>query len=150
MIKILKINELICQNFEKKTVDENGNIVWNIPTDLNEFKTLAIDTINWQVGDNVKKSLGNTQTLLSASNAKAITLLAKLISTFNPDTTVLTALELDSFNKMISLANSGYSDSELLNNSLTSVSDFIAAGSDKVARVSSAVSIDEVIAILNE
>ena len=37
MIKILKVNDEIKLNFEEKRIDENGNEVWDIPTDLEEF-----------------------------------------------------------------------------------------------------------------
>ena len=117
---------------------------------MEKFKEIAIDTINWQIGDNVKKALGNTQTNLSASNAKGITLVAKVLNGLNPALDGLTDLEKDSWNKMVALADGGYSDSELLNNSLTKVNEFIAAGTDRATRMASANSIEEVIAILNE
>jgi len=150
MIKQLKKGNNIYQNFEEKTVSEDGVETWNIPTDVEEFKALAIDTINWQIGDNVKKALGNTQTNLSASNAKGIALLAKVINAQEHDTSTLTDLELDSYNKMVALAEGGYADSQLLNASLSKVSEFIAVGTDKVSRVTSATTIDAVIDILNE
>ena len=150
MIKILKIDDLIYQNIDENATDENGEPLYDLPTDIDKFKALAIDTVNWQIGDNVTRSLGNTQTNLSASNAKAVVLLAKLIGTLNPDTTGLSQLELDSYNKMLALADNGYSDSELLNSSLAKVSEYIAAGTDRATRVSSANSIEEIIAILNE
>ena len=150
MIKTLKIDDLIYQNIDEHATDENGEPLYDLPTDIDKFKALAIDTVNWQIGDNVTRSLGNTQTNLSASNAKAVVLLAKLIGMLNPDTTGLSQLELDSYNKMLALADNGYSDSELLNSSLAKVSEYIAAGTDKVARIMAAQSIEEVIAILNE
>ena len=150
MIKILKIENKVYQNFEEKKLDEKGNEVWNIPTDLKEFRAMAVDTINWQIGDNVKKALGNTQTNLSASNAKGIVLVSKVLNTLNPNLDGLTDLEKDSWQKMVALADSGYSDSELLNNSLTKVSEYIEAGTDKIARITSANSIENIINILNE
>ena len=150
MIKILKKNNLIYQNFEEKSIDEQGNEVWNIPTDLEEFKAIAIDTISWQIGDNVKKSLGDIQTLLSASNAKAIALLAKLIKPTQAQLDNLTPLEKDSWVKLKALADNGYADSKLLNNSLTNVTTFIQKGSDKIARVVKAKTLEDVINILNE
>ena len=150
MIKMLKKNNQVFQNFEEKEVLEDGTVVWNIPTNVEEFKAMAIDTINWQIGDGVKKAVGNTNVNLSASNAKGIALLAKVVNAQSPDTSSLTELEADSYNKLISLADGGYADSELLNASLTNVSEFIAKGTDKVSSIASATAIDEVIAILNE
>ena len=141
-IKILKENGFIRKNFE-----EGG---WNVPTDLEEFKTLAVDTINWQIGDNIKKTLGNTQTNLSASNAKAIALSVKVISSLNPNLDSLTELEKDSWSKLVLLEQNGYADSQMLNTSISSVSEFIAKGTDKATRVSSATTHEEVIAVLNE
>ncbi len=150
MIKMLKKNNQVFQNFEEKEILEDGTVVWNIPTNVEEFKAMAIDTINWQIGDGVKKAVGNTNVNLSASNAKGIALLAKVVNAQSPDTSSLTELEADSYNKLISLADGGYADSELLNASLTNVSEFIARATDKVARVTQAESIDDVITILNE
>ncbi len=150
MIKILKNGDEIKTNFSEKEVLEDGTVVWNIPQNLEEFKSMAIDTINWQIGDNVKKSLGNTQTNLSASNAKAIALLAKLIKPTQTQLDSLTDLEKDSWGKLKSLADNGYADSELLNASLSSVSEFIQKGTDKIVRVTQTQNHDEVIAILNE
>ncbi len=150
MIKVLKKGNLIYQNIDEKIIDENGNEVWNIPTNVDEFKVMAIDTISWKIGDNVKKTLDNTNTKLSAANAKAIALLAKLINTLNPDTSSLTPLELDNYNKLLSLANNGYADSKLLNNSLVAVETEIAKGVDKITRIQNATTLDEIIAILNE
>jgi len=149
MIKKIKKGSEIYLNFEEKTIID-GVEFWNIPTDVEEFKAMAIDTINWQIGNNIKKAIGNTNVNLSASNSKGIALLAKVINAQNPDLTGLSDLEKDSFNKMVALGDSGYADSELLNASLSNVSSFIAAGTDKVTRVTSATTIDEVINILNE
>ena len=149
LIKKLKKDNLIYTNVEDKTV-EDGQEAWNIPQYLEEFKKLAIDTINWQIGDSVKKASGNMQTNLSASNAKAIALLAKLIEPSQEQLDKLTELEKDSWNKLDALAVGGYADSQLLNVSLASVSKFITKGTDKATRVINATTHEEVIAILNE
>ena len=150
MIKILKKDGLIYQNIEEKSVNEDGVEVFNIPTDVALFQTMAIDTINWVIGDNIKKAVGNTFTTLSASNSKAIALLAKIVNGLAPDTSSLTTLEADNFTKLVALGDGGYGDSELLNASLTAVDTEIAAGTDKITRITNATTIDEVIAILNE
>lgn len=144
MIKEIKIGNLVYNNISKESED---NL---LPTDLEEFKKVAIDTINWQIGNGVKRAVGNTDVNLSAANAKAIVLLTKVMNTLNPSLDGLSNLEKDSYDKMTTLAGGGYADSELLNGSLGSVSELIAKSSDKVARVTSSTSIDEVITILNE
>jgi len=142
IIKLIKLNENIYQGL--------GLDSEFLPKNLEEFKTIAIDTVNWQIGDSVKKALGNTHTNLSASNAKAVALLAKVVASLNPTLNGLTELETDSYSKMVALADGGYADSELLNSSLSNVTEFIAKGTDKATRVGAAQSIDEVVAILNE
>ena len=149
-IRILKIGKEVRRDFSDKAIDKEGNELWNIPQDLEEFRKLAINTINWQIGDSVKKASGNTQTNLSASNAKAIALIAKLIEPSQEQLDSLTELEKDNWSKLDALANNGYADSQLLNVSLSSVSEFIAKGTDKATRVASATTHEEVIAILNE
>ncbi len=147
-IKELKIGKQII-GIEPKTIDKNGNEVWNIPQDLGEFKTLAIDTCNWKIGQIVKNAVGGKQVDLSASNSKAISLLAKVVNTLNPDINFLTDLEKSAFEKLNTLANAGYSDSNLLNTSLDTVLNTIPTYTDKIARITSVASHDHVIGILN-
>jgi len=132
-----------------KTLDENGNEIWNIPQDLEEFKALAIDTCNWKIGQIVKNAVGGKQVDLSASNSKAISLLAKVVNILNPDTSSLTDLEKSAFEKLNTLANAGYSDSNLLNTSLDTVLNTIPIYTDKIVKITSATTHDEVIGILN-
>ena len=153
MIKMLKKGNDIYLNFEENS--EDGVEICNIPQDLEEFKVMAIDTINWQIGDSVKKASGGTQTNLSASNAKAIVLNSKKIDLILKHLDLeldnsFSDLEKDSSNKMVALGNNGYADSQLLNVSLSSVSKFITKGTDKATRVINATTHEEVIAILNE
>jgi len=66
MIRILKIGEVIYENFEEKTYvavdfDEEGNPtkfqeVWTIPTDLEALKSVAIDTIKWLANVELRKT----------------------------------------------------------------------------------------------
>jgi hypothetical protein len=76
--------------------------------------------------------------------------LSKIINAQNFDMSCLSELERDSFKKMITLSENNYADSELLNTLLSSVSDFVAAGSDNISKVMKATTIDEIIEILNE
>ena len=149
MIKIIKIGDNIYQNYEEKTINENGQEVWNIPTDLTKLKAIATDTINWVAGDRVKKVVQNNITLLNASNSKAIVLLVKVINSLNPDLSKLTTNEKDAFDKMVTLGDNGYADSKLLNAMIDSVTNNITSLSQKIADVENATTIDEVISILN-
>ena len=148
MIKLVKIDDLIYQGFQEKSFDENGNEVWNIPTDVEEFRKITIDTINWWVGDKVKKQTGDFAKM-SAANSKAIVLLTKLLATLNPDTSKLTDLEKSVWDKLTAFADNGYADSELLNNSLSAVSDYVVKGGDLIDKALKATTIDELIGILN-
>ena len=150
MIKVIKLGDSIYQNYEEKTINDNGQEVWNIPTDLTKLKTIATDTIDWVAGDRVKKAVQNNLTLLNASNSKAIVLLVKVINSLNPDTSNLTTNEKDAFDKMTTLANNGYTDSKLLNAVIDSVMNNVTSLSQKIADVQNANSIDEIIKILNE
>jgi len=149
MIKIIKLGGSIYQNYEEKTINENGQEVWNIPTDLTKLKAIATDTINWVAGDRVKKVVQNNLTLLNASNSKAIVLLGKIINSLNLDLSNLSDNEKNAFNKMITLANGGYADSKLLNNMLDSVINNVINISQKIVDVENAKSINKVIDILN-
>jgi len=149
MIKIIKIGEFIYQGFNEKIIDEKGNVKWNIPTDIEEFRKIVIDTINWKVGDDVNKATGNFAKL-SAANSKAIIIILKLLNTLNPDVSVLSDLEKSAYNKMLKLVNNGYGNSELLNNSLDAVINGITKGQDLINEALNAKTIDELIGILNK
>jgi len=149
IIKELKIDNKILQvDIDEK--DEFGNYSFADLRDINILKEKAIDTITWKIGDRVKKSTGKLAVNLSAANAKAVALLAKFITPTQEQLDSLTELEKDSWEKIKNLADNGYADSQLLNNSLTAVTENIQKGTDKIARISRAKSIDEIIQILNE
>ena len=120
MIKYIKQGNLIYQNIEPFYLDENGNKVWNIPDDPERLKSCLEDTLGWLVAQKI------TKTLISADKEKAATtkgivLLAKIISTLNPDTSSLTENERQAYNLLLQLANVGYSDSDLLQISTNSL-----------------------------
>ena len=148
MIKIIKIGDLVYQGFSEKTIGTNNNIKWNIPTDVDKFREIVIDTINWVVGQNIQNVMSSF-TALSAANSKAIALIIKLLNTLKPDTSKLTKLESDAYNKILTLANNGYSDSQLLNNSLDAVMNNVQTGSKLIAQATKATTIDELIKVLN-
>ncbi len=149
MIKLIKIGDLIYQGFQEKSIDENGNEIWNIPTDVEAFRKITINTINWWAGDKVKKQTGDF-TKMSTANSKAIVLIGKLLATLNPDDSKLTDLEKSAWDKLNTFATNGYADSELLNNSLTAVSDYVVKGGDLIDKALKATTLDELISVLNE
>lgn len=149
MIKLIKIGNLIYQGFEEKSFDENGKEIWNIPTDVKAFRKIVIDTINWKIGQDIK-SATQDYTRLSASNSKAIIIVLKLLTTLNPDTTGLTDKEKSAYDKMLTLAQNGYGDSDLLNTSLDAVLNGIQTGQTLITNALNASSIEELIGILNE
>jgi len=61
MIKIIKLGDSIYNGIEEKSIDEQVNETCNIPSDLDEFKKVAINTINWVTGDRIKKIVQNNR-----------------------------------------------------------------------------------------
>lgn len=56
MIRIIKLGNFIYENIEPYIIDEQGNKIWIVPTDVNELKKAMIDTVKWQA----KKKLAET------------------------------------------------------------------------------------------
>lgn len=149
MIKLIKLNNLIYQNYEEKSIDEQGNEIWNIPNTFQELLPVVLDTIDWWTGDKIKKVTGD-YTKLAAANSKAIALLFKLIDSLNPDTSNLTEKELSAYNGMKALAANGYSDSDLLNNSINAVSEYLTKAAQLSSQANQAQTVEELINILNQ
>ena len=148
MVNIIKLGDLIYRGIERQTTDENGTEHWAIPDTVETLLPVVLDTINWWVGDRVKRATGD-MTKLSAANSKAIALLVKLIAELNPDTSALSANEKSAYDALLTLANSGYSDSELLVGSINAVQQYIQRGNDAAQRAMAAKSVDELIDVLN-
>ena len=146
MIKVIKIGNFIYENIEPKTlepisIDENGNPTsfqerWNIPTDPVQLKSCILDTLGWIVSRKIQKILGSIDKK-DASTTKAIVLLAKLISTLNPNLDSLTENEKQAYNLMLQLGELGYSDSQLLINALNSVKEYIEWFGEKIQELES-------------
>jgi hypothetical protein len=147
VIKTIKIGDLVYQNIEAKIIDEDGNEAWNIPDDLEKLRTCAIDTFNWQMGQEVKKASGGDYTKLSAVNSKAITLIIKALDGA-ADKSNFTDTEKQSWDAMLNLANSGYSDSNLLLSSLNAVIENIARFMEKIEKSIRATTFEELIELL--
>lgn len=66
MLRILKLGNIVYENFEPKTFvateyDENGMPTkfeekWIIPTDLDTLKSAFIDTVKWQASNKLKET----------------------------------------------------------------------------------------------
>ena len=48
MVHIIKLGNTIYESIEPYYIDENGNKVWDIPTNISELKQALIDTVRWQ------------------------------------------------------------------------------------------------------
>ena len=132
MIKIIKIGETIYNNIEAKSIfvnEETEEVVeqWNIPNDPETLKACLQDTLAWIVGRKILKIVQDANKK-DASTSKAIVLLAKIhkgildhLNLTLGDIGTFTDLEKSAFEKMQTLANIGYSDSELLNTAMDAV-----------------------------
>lgn len=149
MIKQLKIGNMVHDSIEEKTISEDGTEAWNIPRDLNEFKTMALDTFNYQAGRSVLLVSGS-HAGLSTMNAKSIAVICKLLTPAKAKIDALTDNEKAAWNIMSGLAEGGYGDSEKLIGGLQAVAEAIAKATDKSIRVMQAATHEEVIAVLNE
>jgi len=56
MIKQIKIGDLVYSNIDPFFINEKGNKIWNIPTDLEELRKVAIDTVKWDAERQLKKT----------------------------------------------------------------------------------------------
>ena len=144
MIKYIKQGNLIYQNIEPFYIDENGNKVWNIPNDPAQLKSCLEDTLGWLVLNKINQIIQGADKK-DASTSKAICLLAKIINTLNPDLPQLTQKEQDAFNKMLNLADAGYTDSTLLNDMLQSLIDALNWYSTKMHELEGLTTLDELI-----
>jgi len=128
LIKYIKLGDKILQNVETYIINpETGEKTKNslIPQNLEELKNITIDTLNWLIGEEVKKIAGNT-TKLSASNSKAIMLVYKLLKqNVELNTDNLTKTEKAIINEFDKITESGYTDSELLLNTIKAVGENI-------------------------
>jgi len=149
MIKALKIGNSVISNFREKTTDEDGKAVWNIPISLDDFKSMALDTINWQAGRSVL-IIADTKVGLSTMNAKSMAVMCKLMAPTKAKLDTLTENERKAWGIIEALATNGYGDSEKLVSGLKAVMEAVAKATDKSMRVMQATTHETVIEILNE
>jgi hypothetical protein len=151
-IKRLKLNNKIYENLRLFETDlESYELTRNplIPENLEEFKKIAVDTIQSSIGLDVKKQ-AKTQVNLSASNSKFILLLYKVMKLNGLKTDGLSPKEKEALEVADKLVEEGYTESDLMLNTLKKVQSSRLKGGEKVKRVLNAKSIEEVIEVLNE
>ena len=118
--------------------------------DLTQLKAMAISTINWVIGQEVKKGLSNEFTKMSAVSTKAVVLLAKVLQELTDTTglTTLTTKEQTAFDNIVALANTGYADSDLLINSFAVLDAAFAKYQPMIDDVTNATSTTKVLDVL--
>jgi len=142
----IKLGNKVYDNLIPKQYDEDGNVIWNIPDDPNQLKAAIADTLGWIVYDNIQKSINHSADKLNASSTKAVCLLAKIISTLSPDLSQLTEKEQSAFNKMLALADQGYTDSDLLNFTSSTLQEQLNWYAEKMQELNSLETLDELVA----
>lgn len=147
MIKIIKIGDLIYQNIEPYYIDENGNKQWNIPNTTDTLKSAIEDTLTWITSQKIQNTIGG-QNKVNTSASKSVVLLAKLVNTIKPDTTKLTDNEKAIYNDMLTLANNGYSDSNLLKQSFDAIKYALTNYTNKLKEIEGLTTIDDMIKFL--
>jgi len=147
-LKWLKIGDVVHRNVPVKEITEAGEEIWNVPQDLDQLKQLVADTFAWLVLQKICEILPSPDKR-EASTTKAITLLAKVINTLNPDISSLTQKEQEAWQKLQALGQAGYSDSDLLNQSLQALIDTLRWYSQKVQALQEAETLEEVVEVVN-
>jgi len=147
MVKTLKVGDLVYQNIDVKIVDDEGNIIDNpnIPSEPQELKNALADTLSWIVGQSIVKTIGNANKK-DTSTTKAVMLLAKVVNSMNPDISNLTTNEQNALQKMVDLADIGYTDSELLNATLDELKTQLEWYTTKTAELEALSTYDELVA----
>ncbi len=120
-----------------------------IPEDLEKFKVMAVDTIQSSIGHEVKRQ-AKTQVKLNASNSKFIFLLYKVMKLNGLKTDGLTSKEKEALKVADKLLEEGYTESDLMLDTLKTIQSSRVKGEERVKRIRNAKSIEEVIDILNE
>jgi hypothetical protein len=152
IINNIKINNKIHTNVETEFYDEEqSKIIKNpiLPTDLDAFKAIAIDTIQTDIGQRVKKE-AKTQINLSASTSKYALMLYKILKENKLTMNSLTEKEKATIKISDTLIEQGYCDSDLMLNTLEKVMDYRVDGGIKIGKIMSANTIKDIISLLNE
>jgi hypothetical protein len=137
----------VFENFDFLDVFSRTILVNNVS--LNAIKEGIISYLNEKIAENIKVFINNDFTKLSAANSKAIVLLVKALGD-NADTSKFTDTEKQIWTNLQTLVSAGYSDSQLLLNSLNAVIENIQFYSAKIDKVLQATSVDELITLLED
>jgi len=113
----------------------------NIPLEV--LQQATIDALGQIISQKLAEFFASTKR--DAATSKAIVLLTKVINTLNPDLSSLTQKEQDAFNKMLQLANLGYSDSDLLNASIDTLLTLLNWYAQQIQTITSFVFIEQII-----
>ncbi len=149
MIKIIKIGDLVYQNIEPYYIDENNQKHWNIPNTPDALKSVIEDTLAWLTSQKIQNAIGG-QSKVNTSASKSVVLLAKLINTLNPDTTKLTDNEQAIYQDMLTLADNGYSDSNLLKQSFDNIKTALTNYNNLMNELQSLTTVDDMIKFLED
>ncbi|WP_456390595.1 hypothetical protein [Hydrogenimonas sp.] len=134
MISVIKIGDNIYTNIEPYYIDKRGKKIWNIPTDPAALKNTLFETLGWVVSQRIVRAIGDANKK-DASTSKAVVLLAKLVDSLSPDASVLTETERSAYEKMLALAEAGYSDSALLDGAFDALAEHLAWYADRAAEL---------------
>ncbi len=141
-LKVIKIGNVVYSNVN--TSDDGRDL---IPADVYGLKKVVIDTLNWVIGKRILDTVGNFNKLVAA-NSKGIVLLAKILRNSGITPTGLTDKEKEALSGIYELADAGYADSELLNNTIHSLADLLKSMSSLLNKAETCSSREELLDIL--
>lgn len=142
LVKRLKIENLIKENFYLKSIDEEGNEFYNVPTDLTTLKKYAIDTIDWEVEQELKYKA-------NAVNSKLALFALDLVLSLSPDLSKLTASQKVVIENYKELKKLEYIDSQIAEQATSKLVSLLKSSYKIGAVIMSAKTIEEVLEKLN-
>jgi hypothetical protein len=148
-IKRIKIGSADHRNLWTYEPDEDGGVTYNIPTDVEEFRLLAIDTVQWLLGKTALTAAGGTSSKIDEVMTRGITLVSKAVLDLGLDTSEYSDNEKESFDLMSELYDNGYADNEQLVSTLRVLTPGIADAESKITDIVAATTIEDIIDVLN-
>jgi len=148
-IKQLKIDNVIHTNVYTYDQEEDGTKHFNVPTNIDDFKAIAIDTLNWLIGKNILTVAGGKAIDVGTANSKLGVLLVKGLMQLGLDKNQFTELEQETLTMCETLYDAGYSDSEKLRDTVNSLLPTISSFTEKITKVNESETIEDIIEILN-
>ena len=144
MIRIIKLRNKVFRNIEPYVLDDDGQKIWNIPATPDDLKDALLDTLGFITSEKIISTIGDVNKK-DAGTSKALVLLAKIVDSLNPNLSILSKNEKESFKKMVELAASGYSDSDLLKKSFEALENHVKWYAQKYNEVSQLSTLQELI-----